>query len=428
MCQQPAGQDDLLLVAAGEGFDRRIRRGGLDIERLDVLVRKGLRFGPGDGVVHSLHHLQREDDVVPHGEVGDDAVPLAVLGQVADAVLHGVERFTDLHMLSVDTDRTARGGIGAEDGAHALAAGEILSLVVVHAVLSRGRRVFLDDRQILQILADHLLHQLHLRQVPDRIFADELAVAQDGDLIADRVDLLEKMRDKDDAHASGLQVPHQREEHFDFLVVQRRGRLIQDQDLALGVYRAGDGDHLLNGERAAAQLLSGPGGDPEAVEKLAGAFLHRLPVDASALAAADEHVLRHGEVRAERDLLVHGADAVALRLLRGVDDDGMIDPFDPDLARIHGVHAGQDFDQRRFARAVFPHQRVNRSFAQGKIHVFQRFHARKILADPAHGQNNFVLHPFSSSVTSVCKEKARCGPRISPLLHTALFANVLFAG
>jgi len=204
------------------------------------------------------------------------------------------------------------------------------------------------------------------------------------------------MRDEDDADAAVLQVAHQAEEHLDLLVVQRRRGLVEDQHLAVRVHRARDGDHLLHGERAAAELLPGARGDAEALQQLAGALLHCLPVHAQLPAAADEHVLRHREVRAERDLLIHGADAAALRLLRGVDADGALDPVDPDLSFVHGINAGQHLDERGLARAIFAHQRVDRPFAQGEVHVFQCLDARKILADPAHRQDNVLLHPINS--------------------------------
>ena len=76
----------------------------------------------GRWVEEALHHLQGQDDVVPHGQVRDDAVALAVLGQIADALLHGVDGLGDLHRLAVHLHLAAGHAVRAEDGAHALAA------------------------------------------------------------------------------------------------------------------------------------------------------------------------------------------------------------------------------------------------------------------------------------------------------------------
>ena len=60
---------------------------------------------------------------------------------------------------------------------------------------------------------------------------------------------------EDNTHASGLQITHQTEKLFYFLLIQRGGRLIQDQYFTIHIYSSGDGHHLLYSDRAACQLL-----------------------------------------------------------------------------------------------------------------------------------------------------------------------------
>ena len=263
----------------------------------------------------AVEHLAGEDDVVAHGKIADDAVALAVLGQVADAVLHGRERRGDLHQLAAHLDRAAGHVVRAEDRADGLAAagaeqarkavdlaladGEIERahagragkpgrLIDDLCVLQRVLGAFgLDLRQIVELLAEHLGHELHARQLRDLVLADELAVAQDRDAVADGVDLLEEVRDEDDADAAGLEVEHELKELFDLLLVQRRRRLVEDEHLALHIDRAGDGDHLLHGDGAARQLLRGRGGDAERAEELLRARVHLAPVGKGALGPAD---------------------------------------------------------------------------------------------------------------------------------------------
>ena len=178
----------------------------------------------------AVEHLPRENDIVAHREVSDDAVALAVLGQIADAVLHGAQRRGNLHLLAVHLHGTAGDMIRAEDRAHGFAAAgaeqtrKAVDLALADGKIKRAnacrtgkpgcliddlralKRVCgafaLDLGQIIEFLAEHLGHKLHTRQVGNLVFADKFAVAQDGDAVADGVDLLEKMRNKDNADAA----------------------------------------------------------------------------------------------------------------------------------------------------------------------------------------------------------------------------------
>ena len=50
-----------------------------------------------------------------------------------------------------------------------------------------------------------------------------------------------------------------------------------------------------------------------------------------------------------------------------------------DAAGVRRQEAGDDVHQRRLARAVFPHQRVDRARANLQRHAVERKHARKRL-------------------------------------------------
>ena len=88
---QPAGDDGLLLVAAGEVANQLLRRGDLDLQQLDVLVGDPLLLLQGDVVPHALFGLKADDDVLPDGEVPDDALDLPILRAEGDLVVHGVQ-------------------------------------------------------------------------------------------------------------------------------------------------------------------------------------------------------------------------------------------------------------------------------------------------------------------------------------------------
>src|SRR5262249_23220630 len=57
---------------------------------------------------------QGQHDVLAHGEVGDDAVGLALLRAIAEAETHGVARRMQPRRSSLDARRAAVGAIGPE--------------------------------------------------------------------------------------------------------------------------------------------------------------------------------------------------------------------------------------------------------------------------------------------------------------------------
>ena len=74
---------------------------------------------------------------------------------------------------------------------------------------------------------------------------DPLPVAEHGRAIADLVDLLEMVRDVEDRDAALLHPAHALEQPLDALRLERRGRLVEDQEARADRERAGDLDDLL---------------------------------------------------------------------------------------------------------------------------------------------------------------------------------------
>ena len=82
------------------------------------------------------------------------------------------------------------------------------------------------------------------------VFADEPAIAQHRHAIADLVHLVEEMRDEQDGHALVAQPADQREQRLDFLGVEARGGLVEDQHARIGGDGARHGGELLQRRRA----------------------------------------------------------------------------------------------------------------------------------------------------------------------------------
>ena len=166
---------------------------------------------------------------------------------------------------------------------------------------------------------------------------------------------------------------------------QGRGRLVQHQDLRLGVQRARDLDQLLLGDRQLADDGLGLERRPQPLQHRPAAGGHGLAVDQAAAVdlVAQMDVLGHGQVRRQAQLLVDDGDAGAL----GRDRVGDLDRLavDQDLAAGIGVvGAREDLHQGRLAGAVLAHQRLDLAAPGLELYAVQRLHAREGLADLAH--------------------------------------------
>ena len=122
----------------------------------------------------------------------------------------------------------------------------------------------------------------------------------------------EVVRDVDDADAALLEPRDHLEQPRALGVRQRRGRLVEEQDLRLPLEHPRDLDELLLGHFEPAHLGARVDRDAEARrERVARAVVRRRPVDpaeAAARQAAEKDVLGDAQRRHEAQLLVHEAD------------------------------------------------------------------------------------------------------------------------
>ncbi len=117
---------------------------------------------------------------------------------------------------------------------------------------------------------------------------------------------------------------------------------------------------------------------------LAGLAARAAPVDEPGPAdLVPEHdVLGHGQVVAEVDLLVHGADAGVLRL--GGTRERAFGPVDHDLSSIDRVDPGQRLDERGLPGAVLAHQGVHLAGEEPEVDAVERLDPGKAEGDPRH--------------------------------------------
>ena len=168
----------------------------------------------------------------------------------------------------------------------------------------------------------------------------------------------------------------------DFLLGERRGRLVHDEDVGVVGHRLGDLDHLPVGDGEVAHFRLGVDGDVEPVEQRLGAAAHLVVVDEAEgvqRLAADPDVFGHRHEGHQVEFLMDHRDAVLQRVERRRQLDFLA--LQLEGAGVGRVDAGDDLHQRRLAGAVLAHQRVNVAALQPERDVVERQHAGKGLAD-----------------------------------------------
>ncbi len=236
-------------------------------QRLDVLADQLVlllarhRPGPAAG------RLQGEDDVLPHGQVRDEPLGLAVLRAEGDLVGHrGPGRAQRRRARRRCATWPVPGVVGAEQQPGDLGtAGAQQSGQADDLALVDGRGERLDGAGAPELARLHqrpverplrlrpsqlapgpssswpiiLADQLDLAELAGQVLADQPAVAQDRHPVGDLVDLVEEVRDEQDRDALVLEPPHHPEELLDLVGVQAGGRLVQDQHLGVDVHARG---------------------------------------------------------------------------------------------------------------------------------------------------------------------------------------------
>ena len=242
------------------------------------------------------------------------------------------------------------------------------------------------------------------------------SVPDDGGLVGAVDDLVELVGDDNGGEPLLLKLHQQVQKHLGVLVVQRRGGLVQNQELHVLGEGLGDLHQLL---LAGADVLDQSlGGLPQA--HLAHVALRLavglVPVDVAGLVpdlVAQEHVLPDGEQGNEGQLLVDDDDAKGLAVLLIFELAQLA--LVVDLAGVAARRVGprEHIHQGGLASPVFADEGVNLAGLHLKIYVVQRLDARKFLGDGSHFQYGICQTVFLLSAFFL-QEK---GPKrtVSPL-------------
>ena len=405
---QRLGQHHLLLVAAGEVAHLLVLRRRLDVDLLDIIRADFLL--PAHVYLSELRNLVqgRERDVLAHVHDEHQAVALAVLGHVIDAVSDGLVGIGGVNPLAAQRDFALLPLVQAIDGLRQLRAacadesghaqhfaaahikGDIPHQMVAQALHREDDVAQLHvhiGELLVQAAADHHADQARLIQLADGLLRDELAVAQDRRVLADFEDLLQSMGDVDDALLLFLERADDVEQALHLFVRQRVCGLVHDDDLCVHQQGLRDLHHLLlrNGQRADERVRTDV--HPHFLQKLRRFLDHVLLVQRTAALAhlaAQEDVFINLHLWNQVQLLVDDGDAVVLGLARVRIGD--LAALVEDRALIPLVHAGEHLHQRRFACSVFAQQSHRFALVHLQADSVERKHAWEALHDVAHFQ------------------------------------------
>src|SRR4051812_10125912 len=174
----------------------------------------------------------------------------------------------------------------------------------------------------------------------------------------------------------------------DLLDRQRRGRLVEHDQVGVEVHRAADGDALPLPARQLAHHRFGRDADATEADGLgqdvARDLLLGLDVDETQAVGdlpADEEVAPERLLLTQRLVLVDRLDRQLVRHADRVVGQIELAVAHPDGADGRSEHAGHDLDQRRFAGPVVADQAHDLVPADGEIDIFQRLHGTEIHVD-----------------------------------------------
>ena len=154
-------------------------------------------------------------------------------------------------------------------------------------------------------------------------------------------------------------------EPVDIAAGERRSRLVEQQEARLAEDRARDLDLLLNGEIEIADFAPQIDVEAETRRNAREPRVRRrrriMPV-AALRRIGQKHVVEHGQIRHQRHFLKRRLDAVAMRDPRRTQAHLVAE--NADCAVVGLDQTGKEFDDGRFAGAVFAEQRMDACLAR----------------------------------------------------------------
>ena len=236
----------------------------------------------------------------------------------------------------------------------------------------------------LELVSDHRPGDLRRRHLARGIGPDHRSVAHDGDPVGDPPELIEAVRDVDDADALVPQTPDDLEETVDVGAGEDRTGLVENEQPHVDGEGLGDRHQLLLADRQVGDpLVHDAGLELQTFEERLDAAALIRPVDLPepGLLASQEDVLLDGEVGEQLRLLVDRGDAGRERRLRV--PRGNLRAVDEDDPLVGHLGAADHLDQGGLAGAVLPDQAVHFAAPDRPGHLAQCMHPAVSLVNTA---------------------------------------------
>ena len=372
---QPAGENDLLLIAARECPRRQGGIGRADIKAADQFNNRGIGGGSVEAAQPRGHGGQmRQHDIVAHREVGDQrAATLA--GHIANAGGDGGGRA--LRAAARPAKAPAQQGPGA--GAKQPGQSRHLTSPGGHPPARRGQDQPLgpggaDGGFLLRIQGapGHVTGEIGLGEAATGMACHLQPIAQHAHPVTQRAHLIEAMRDEHHRQPLAPHALQQGKEPVHLGAFERGGGLVENKDarLPFGQF-AGQHHGLALGKAQRVHPPPGVNGQAQPGQSGLGALLQRRLPHATGTAgpAAEQQIIRHTHRRHDLQLLRHKRDAGGARRIGPARRKGT--PGQGHSPRIGTINAGDNFQQAGFAGAILAHQPMHLSSHQAQRNAAQ---------------------------------------------------------
>ena len=239
-----------------------------------------------------------------------------------------------------------------------------------HLVVARRRDA--RGRGAHHRVADHHRRHFARRHLAHLAAADLAAAPQHADVVAEGLHFAELVGDHQRRDVAAMR--HVLEQAEDLVGLARRqhgGRLVEDEEALVEIEQLEDFQLLLFARRQRGDRPVERRAERHTFEKRLQSLALALPVDdGRRIGAADDEILRAGQRRHQREMLIDHADAERLRVARIAHRD--LAPVERERALVRRIEAHDAFDQRRLARPVLAQQRVERASRRLERDIVQR--------------------------------------------------------
>ena len=443
---------DLLYITAGQTAHGRLRVRGHNLKIMDDRLRKpagvisvqenarALAVAPEHHIVDDVHVADKphaetilRDKRQTHAEGTDLHRVLA--DQVLDGVgLRIVIENTALGHLLQSGDRLEKLPLAAPRNtrdAEYLAAARHEIDILEHRIPFAVHDTQIDHFQPVDRVSDlasldiqtDLLADHHLRQFRDAGLrclngADIPALAEHGNLLGERHNLIQLVRDDNDGFAVVAHTPKDREQLLGLLRSQHSRRLVKDQNIRTAVQNLDDLDRLLLRHGHVVNLLVRVKFETVAHADLTHALRVRFDVVAALILETEDDIFRRGKYIHQFEMLVDHADPMGKCIARRADGNPLAVHVDPSAVRI--VNSGDHVHERRLAAAVLTENGEDLASLHAEAHVVVGDHLAERLgdADELDRRSVGLVHMLTEFCSSDC-----CFDQVSRLLR---FCTVVF--